>query len=43
MLTGLNFETVPLPLRTQGNPFFQNLMVLDLQSNEIVELDGVFC
>jgi hypothetical protein len=43
LLANLNLETVPVPLRTQGNPFFQNLLVLDLNNNEIVEVDGVFC
>lgn len=42
-LANLNLETVPLPLRTQGMPFFQNIFVLDLQGNDIVEIDGIFC
>ena len=39
----MNLETIPKPLRKQGMPLFQNVMMIDLQNNELTELDSVFC
>jgi hypothetical protein len=43
LLVGLNLDSIPKPLRLAGSPFFHSLLVLDLQSNNIVELDGLCC
>jgi Leucine-rich repeat (LRR) protein len=39
----MNFEILPNPLCQKGSPYFQNLLLIDFQNNDLTEIEANFC
>ena len=42
-LVNVNLEALPKPLIQKSSPYFQNLLLVDLQNNDLVEIEANFC
>lgn len=39
----MNINVLPKPLTHKNSPYFQNLLLIDFQNNDLIEIEANFC